>query len=66
MNYFNLNDKNIIITGGAGMLGEKHVEAIIVAGGKPIVLDHSQKKLETLKQKIKKNLIMIFYILKWI
>lgn len=55
MNYFNLNDKNIIITGGAGMLGEKHVEAIIVAGGKPIVLDHSQKKLETLKQKIEKK-----------
>ncbi len=44
MNYFNLNDKNVIITGGAGMLGEKHVEAIIIAGGTPIVLDYSKKK----------------------
>ena len=52
MNYLDLNDKNIIITGGAGMLGEKHVT--IIVGGKPIVLDHSQKKLETLKQKRKK------------
>ena len=34
----------------------KSVEAIIVAGGKPIVLDQStQKKLETLKQKIEKK-----------
>ena len=55
MNYFNLNDKNIIITGGAGMLGEKHVEAIIFAGGTPIVLDYSKKNLETLKQKIEKK-----------
>jgi len=36
---FNLTDKIAVITGGAGLLGEKHAEAIAEFGGIPILLD---------------------------
>ena len=36
---FDLTDKITVITGGAGMLGEKHAEAIAEFGGIPILLD---------------------------
>ena len=36
---FDLTDKVAVITGGAGMLGEKHAEAIAEFGGIPILLD---------------------------
>ena len=40
---FKLNNKVAIITGGAGLLGMKHAEAIAEAGGIPVLWDiHSQ------------------------
>ena len=36
---FSLKNKNIIITGGAGLLGEQHVNAIVESGGVPVVYD---------------------------
>jgi NAD(P)-dependent dehydrogenase (short-subunit alcohol dehydrogenase family) len=36
---FSLNNKNIIITGGLGLLGKKHIESIIEYNGNPIILD---------------------------
>jgi len=36
---FDLTDKVAVITGGAGLLGEKHAEAIAEFGGVPILLD---------------------------
>jgi NAD(P)-dependent dehydrogenase (short-subunit alcohol dehydrogenase family) len=40
---FKLNNKVAIITGGAGLLGVKHAEAIAEAGGIPVLWDiHSQ------------------------
>ena len=40
---FDLTDKVSVITGGAGMLGEKHAEASIEFGGIPIFLDIDKK-----------------------
>jgi NAD(P)-dependent dehydrogenase (short-subunit alcohol dehydrogenase family) len=39
MERFNLNNKIIVVTGGCGLLGRQHVEAISDAGGIPIILD---------------------------
>ena len=40
---FNLTGKVAVITGGAGLLGEKHAEAIAEFGGIPILLDIDEK-----------------------
>jgi len=40
---FDLTDKVAVITGGAGLLGEKHAEAIAEFGGIPILLDVDEK-----------------------
>lgn len=40
---FDLTDRVAIITGGAGLLGEKHAEAVAEFGGNPILLDVDQK-----------------------
>jgi NAD(P)-dependent dehydrogenase (short-subunit alcohol dehydrogenase family) len=40
---FDLTGKVAIITGGAGLLGEKHAEAIAEFGGIPILLDIDEK-----------------------
>ena len=40
---FDLSDKVAVITGGAGLLGEKHAEAIAEFGGVPILLDIDEK-----------------------
>ena len=46
---FKLDNKVIIITGGAGLLGVKHAEAVIEAGGIPILVDIDQDKLSKLE-----------------
>lgn len=40
---FNLKNKLVVITGGAGLLGKKHSEAVIEAGGVPVILDINKK-----------------------
>ena len=40
---FDLTNKVAVITGGAGLLGEKHAEAIAEFGGIPILLDIDEK-----------------------
>jgi len=47
---FDLTDEVAVITGGAGMLGKKHAEAIAEFGGIPILLD-IDKKVGTEKAK---------------
>lgn len=46
-NTYTLNNKVAIITGGAGLLGMKHAEAIAEMGGFPVLLDINQKKAST-------------------
>ncbi len=45
-NLFRLDGKVAIITGGAGLLGQKHAEAIASVGGLPLLLDIHPEKLE--------------------
>ena len=54
MEIFSLKNKNILVTGGAGLLGQKHVEAILLAEGNPIVLDNSQASLNRLNKSVYK------------
>jgi len=52
---FNLNDTLSIVTGGAGLLGCKHAEALLDAGSTVIVLDNSSKNIKKLKHSLKSN-----------
>ncbi len=36
---FDLTDQVVVITGGAGLLGQSHAQAIRSAGGTPVILD---------------------------
>lgn len=37
--WFDLSDRVVVITGGAGLLGRQHAEAIAIAGGTPVLVD---------------------------
>jgi len=52
---FSLKGKVIIVTGAAGLLGRKHVEAIALYGGIPILLDLSQNILDNIVKKLKED-----------
>lgn len=60
-NLFRLDNKVIIVTGAAGLLGRKHVEAISCFGGTPVLLDLFQEEVDNLadqmNQKYKVNAI---------
>ena len=45
---FRLDDKVIVVTGAAGLLGTKHAEAIAAYGGTPVLLDLSKEAVEKL------------------
>ncbi len=64
MQRFSLAGKVVVITGGAGLLGSKHAEAVAEAGGNPVLLDINQEKLETVAEKIKNdhNTDMLFFL----
>lgn len=53
LNKFRLDNKVIIITGGAGFLGQKHAEAVAEFGAIPVLLDLDKKKVENLASRIK-------------
>ena len=60
-NLFDLTGKTALITGGGGLLGPKHAEAIVEYGGKVILADwHEDKakeKAEQIYQKAKQKFI---------
>ena len=52
---FDLNEKTVLITGGCGLLGVKHAEAILEFGGEVILADivskeEQEKVITSLKQ----------------
>ena len=42
---FFIEDRVVIITGGAGLLGKKHAEAVIEGKGIPVLLDISETEI---------------------
>lgn len=44
---FDLQDRVYVITGAVGLLGRNHAEAIAAVGGNPVLLDLSQKKVDS-------------------
>jgi NAD(P)-dependent dehydrogenase (short-subunit alcohol dehydrogenase family) len=45
MELFSLEDRVVVITGGAGLLGQQHAMAVAEAGGTPVVLDKAADAL---------------------
>lgn len=55
MKMFELTGKVVIITGGAGLLGRKHAEAVLEAGGIPVLLDICDNALYKVQQELTKK-----------
>jgi NAD(P)-dependent dehydrogenase (short-subunit alcohol dehydrogenase family) len=51
-NLFDLSGKVVVITGGAGFLGQKHAEAIAEFGGTPVLLDLCQDQIQSAVEKL--------------
>lgn len=49
---FYIKDKVVVITGGAGLLGRRHAEAVIEGGGIPALIDISESTLERVKEEL--------------
>ena len=54
-NRFDISGQAVIITGGAGLLGEMHAEAVAEKGGIPVLFDTNYPKAKKVKKKIEKN-----------
>lgn len=52
---FEIKNRVIIITGGAGFLGRKHAEAILDGGGIPVLIDISNESLTRVKEELLKE-----------
>ena len=52
---FNLTNKIIFITGGAGLLGKNHAEAVAELGAIPILFDKNYSKARVVSNQIKKK-----------
>lgn len=50
---FFIENRVVIITGGAGLLGKKHAEAVIEGKGIPVLLDVSSVAIENAKRELK-------------
>ena len=50
-----LNGSLVIVTGGAGLLGKKHVEALLEAGADVVVFDINENALEDIKEYFSKE-----------
>ena len=53
--FFSLRNKVVVITGAAGLLGQKHAEAVAAFGGIPILLDVSSSGVGDLASKIQEK-----------
>jgi NAD(P)-dependent dehydrogenase (short-subunit alcohol dehydrogenase family) len=49
---FKIKGNIVVITGGAGLLGKKHAEAVLDGGGTPVLLDISSAALEEAQREL--------------
>jgi len=56
---FSLKGKLAVITGGAGLLGQKHAEAIVQAGGQVVLVDINKDALDAAAAKLPKETICV-------
>lgn len=54
MDRFRIDEQVVIITGGAGLLGKKHAETVLEAGGIPVLLDISAAALDIIEKDLQK------------
>src|SRR5713226_1520369 len=54
-NLFDLTDRIAIITGGAGLLGVRHAEAIAEMGGTPVLVDIDEEQVRARALEIARN-----------
>ena len=59
---FDLSGKVAIITGGTGLLGQKHAEALAEFGAIPILLDIEDNLGKKYSKKFPKNIVLTVYI----
>lgn len=52
---FYIENKVVVITGGAGLLGRKHAEAVIEGKGIPALIDISKSAIDSAKDNISEN-----------
>lgn len=50
---FSLKQRVVLITGGAGLLGPKHAEAVAEAGGTAVILDINKRAIERVLKELK-------------
>lgn len=51
-NSFNLNNRVVVITGGAGLLGEIFSKAVALHGGRPVIADINKEAAEIVANRI--------------
>lgn len=51
---FDISGKTVVVTGGAGLLGQKHAEGILEGKGIPVLLDISEESIEKTVRELKK------------
>ena len=52
MDKFKISNRVVVITGGAGLMGYNHAEAVLSGGGIPVLLDISEDALAFAKQRL--------------
>lgn len=52
---FDLTGKTVVITGGTGLLGRKHAQAVAAFGGIPVLLDLYQEAIDSFCQELKEQ-----------
>ncbi len=52
---FKITDKVVVITGGAGLIGRRHAQAVLEGGGIPVLLDIFEENLRKVKEQFLKE-----------
>jgi NAD(P)-dependent dehydrogenase (short-subunit alcohol dehydrogenase family) len=52
---YDLTDKIVVITGGAGMLGQRHAEVVCELKGVPVILDIDQDRIDVVVDRLNKD-----------